>query len=139
MAGIVGPTRPARMTSIKFTVFENDSLFSISQMSEPETFAISLVVDDLLPKVKGDTYWFEVDTCLFPEDLEDEDEEPEYGLVKCYQYNPTPKNGSLGESRIPHPFPEEAFNALKGKTFLVHPKQYGVNPWGKKVEIKFQD
>ena len=136
----------ASMSSIKFTVMEDDSLFPTSQMSEPEGFSISLCVEGLLPDVGGKDYWFEVD--MSPDDPEDEVEKegeeeemyegPKYGLVKCYQQNPNPKNSSWGESKIPHPFPEEVFNDLKGKTFLVSPVQYGVNPWGKKVQIVFE-
>ena len=118
------------MSSISFLVYENNSQFSISDMSEPESASIAERVDALLPEPKG-SYWFEVDVCVFEED------EPPYGLVRCYQENPKPKNGSLGESRIPHPLPPELLEAVEGKTFQVQPKQYGVNPWGAKVEIKF--
>lgn len=99
-------------------------------MSEPESSAIAECVEALLPKSKG-AYWFEADVVLFDED------EPPYGLVRCYQKNPNPKNGSLSESQLPHPLPQELLDAVEGKTFRVHPKQYGLNPWGATVEIKF--
>jgi hypothetical protein len=103
-------------------------------MTEPESAAIEECVDDLLPMSKG-TYWFEPDLCLLDED---EDEMPSYGLVSCYTENPRPKDGSLGESRIPHPLPKELLDALQGKTFRVYPRQLGLNPWGEKVEIVFE-
>lgn len=129
--GLPNPVKT--MSSLKFFVNENNNRFSISNMSEPECYSISLCVEALLPSPKGN-YWFEVDTCL----LEEEDDSPSYGLVQCYQENPTPKDGSLGESRIPHPVPKELLDAVQGKRFHVDPIQYGLNPWGKSVEIVFE-
>lgn len=125
------------MNAIKFYVNENNKRFSIKDMTEPECYSISECVDLILPTPNGN-YWFEVDTCLLDiEECVDQDE-PSYGLVVCYQENPTPKDGSLGESRIPHPVPKELLDALQGKTFHIDPKQYGLSPWGKNVEIVFE-
>lgn len=122
------------MSSIKFFVKEDDKDFPVWQMTEPESAAIGECVDDLVPHESkwADKYWFEADLCLL-----DEDEAP-YGVLHCFTHNPSPKNGSLLESRIPHAIPEEVLQALSGKTFVVHPRQLGLNPWGKKVEIVFE-
>ena len=119
------------MTSIKFYVTENTVSFPISEMSEPERFAIGLCVEELAPKPRGE-YWFEVDTCPF------DNEEDDYGLLRCYQQNPSPKTMNPSECKIPHPLPKELLAAVEGKSFSVEPKQYGVNPWDKKVEIRFE-
>jgi hypothetical protein len=42
------------------------------------------------------------------------------------------------ESRLPHPIPQDILTKLAGKTFVVHPRQLGLNPWGKKVEVIFE-
>lgn len=127
------------MSSIKFFVKEDGREFSVCEMSEPESAAIEECVDDLIPaQFKWSTeLWFEVDLinlCV----LDDEEEESEWGVLRCFTHNLTPKNGSLLESRVPHPFPTEVLQALSGKTFVVYPRQLGVNPWGKKVEIVFE-
>jgi hypothetical protein len=122
----------SKMSFLKFFVKENGKEFAISDMSEPETAAIEECVVDLLPKPKG-PYWFEPDTCL-----EDLDDAVPYGVVWCYTDNPNPKDGSLGQSRIPHPVPQELLEAVQGKTFHVVPRQLGVNPWGHSVEIVFE-
>lgn len=119
------------MSAIKFYVIEDDETFSLSQMSEPECFAIEQCVYGRIPEPEGN-YWFEIDTCLF-----EEDDESEYGLVRCCKENPNPKDGSERESKIPHQVPKELL-ALHGKTFRVYPVQYGLSPWGKKVEIRFE-
>ena len=121
------------MSYIKFFVKEDGKEFPVCQMTEPETAAIEECVWDLLPKSKG-VYWFEPDTCL----IDFDDEDYPYGVVWCYIHNPEPKNGSLGESRIPHPVPKELVDAVAGKTFRVYPRQLGVNPWGSVVEIIFE-
>jgi hypothetical protein len=131
-------------TSLKFFVKENGGDFPISHMTEPETAAIEECVDDLIPSEhKYTSYWLEAETCLSPED-EDEDEddafeEPVYGLLKCYTHHPNPKSFSIAGSRIPHPIPSDLLKQLAGKTFRVYPRQLGVNPWGEKVEIMFED
>jgi hypothetical protein len=119
------------MSSLKFFVKEDGREFPVCEMSAPEGAAIGECVNDLIPYTT-DSYWFEADTCLF-----DEDEAP-YGILRCYTYNPTPKDGSMDESRIPHPFPTELMEALSGKTFRVHPRQLGLSPWGTKVELVFE-
>lgn len=121
------------MSSLKFHVYEDGRMFSVSEMTEPESAAISECLDALLPKPKSDSYWFEPDLCLFNEEVED----PPYGLIQCYAPNPTPKDGSTLESRIPHALPDE-LKALSGKTFQVRPRQFGLSPWGKVVEIVFE-
>jgi hypothetical protein len=119
------------MSTIKFFVIEDGEPFSISQMSEPEGYSIGLCVKKLLPNTNSEDYWFDVDTCLFDED----EVEPEFGLLRCYKDNP---NEGVFESRIPHPIPKKILDSLHGKTFRVYPKQYGLSPWGKKVEIRFE-
>lgn len=123
------------MMTLKFFVKENDTDFPLSQMSEPETFAISECVRTLLPVSEEEDCWFEPDVCVF---VRDEEEEPAYGLVRYYQENPNPKDYSLAESRIAKEIPQTVIDSLQGKTFRVKPKRYGVNPWGKKVEITFE-
>jgi hypothetical protein len=127
------------MSYLKFFVKENGRPFSVSEMSEPETAAIAECVDQLIPNTYQYTsdYWLEVETCLIDEEFRDE--EPEYGIVRCYTQNPNPKNGSLGESRLHHPFPKELAEKLYGKIFHVTPRQLGLNPWGHSVEIIFED
>lgn len=122
-------------SSIKFYVRENEKMFPLSSMSEPEQFSIQQEVNGLLPKPKGTDFWFEVDTCL----LDCEEEEPAYGLVCCFKQNPSPKNDSDMESKIPHPFPAEVLEKLYGSTHSVSPTQYGLNKWGNKVEILFEN
>jgi hypothetical protein len=132
-------------TQIRFFVYENGNLFSLSQMTEPESAAISECVHDLLPSIFSmRDFWMEVETCLFDEDEdEDEDEdgeykEPDYGLLKCRRHNPKPNNGSWGQSSIAGPIPDDILKLVNGKRFEVHPRQLGLNPWGDKVEIQFE-
>lgn len=124
------------MSSLKFTVKENDKLFPVCEMTEPECAAIEECVNDLIPSFceNRHDYWLEPDLCL----LEEDEEMPSYGLLCCYTHNPNPKNGSLAESRIPHPLPKEVLDQLAGKTFLVNPRQLGLSPWGNKVEVVFE-
>ncbi len=123
-------------TNLKFFVRENGEDFPLSHMSEPECAAIGECVDDLCPTSWGAEYWFESDTCVTEED-EDEDL-PAYGLLRCLTHNPNPRNGSVFASRLPHPIPQDVLTKLAGKTFVVHPRQLGVNPWGAKVEVLFE-
>lgn len=123
------------MNSLKFFVKENGSLFETSQMSEPESFAISECVKSLVPDSKDYESWFDVDMCPF---ISDGDEEASYGLLQYFTQNPNPKNSSWGEMGIPKAMPESILDALEGKTFVVRPIQYGLNPWGEKVEIVFE-
>ena len=120
-------------TSLKFFVYENGTQFSVSEMSEPESAAISECVDYLLPKSKSASYWFETDVCL----LDAEDEDAAYGRVWCYTHNLNPRDGSQAESRLPHLIPDE-LKALAGKRYHITPRQYGVNPWKHPVEIHFE-
>lgn len=122
------------MEPLKFTVRENGKLFPSNQMTEPECYAIQEQVESLLPKPQGD-YWFEVDTALL--DYEG-DNEPDFMWVWCYKQNPSPKNGSQNESRLPAPLPKELVDALDGKIFHVYPNQYGLSPWNGTVEIVFE-
>ncbi len=128
------------MSYIKFTVLENGKDFPVSQMTEPESAAIAECVDDLLPQhTFTPECWLEVD--MLPSltlNMEDDEDEPPYGIVICYKPNPNPANGSLLESRLEHPFPEDIRKSLMGKIFLVRPRQLGLNPWGEKVEIVFE-
>lgn len=74
-------------------------------------------------------------------DEQDDDEdyvEPAYGLLRCFTHNPSPRNHSMYESRIPHPIPQKVLDKVAGKTFRVRPRQLGLNPWGDKVEITFE-
>jgi hypothetical protein len=123
-------------TTLKFFVKENNNDFSVSEMTEPECAAIGECVDDLLPHPYSLEYWFETDTCLFEE--EEDEEEPTYGLVRCFTHNPAPRNGSLLESRLPSEIPQAVLTKLAGKTFRVHPRQLGLSPWGEKVEVRFE-
>ena len=123
-----------RTDPIKFTVKENGKTFPSYYMTEPECYAIQREVEDLLPEPKGD-YWFEVDSSL--SDYE-EDDKPEFMRVWCYKQNPTPKNSSEMESKIPAPLPSELLNALSGKTIRIKPIQYGLSEWADKVEVVFE-
>lgn len=126
------------LTTLKFTVREDDREFPVCDMSEPESAAIEECVNDLIPREfqYTDTFWFDVDTCFAGED-EGEDM-VEYGLLRCFTHNPAPKNGSLLENRMPFPFPKQVLEELRGKTFRVDPRQLGLNPWGTKVEVVFE-
>ena len=125
-------------TTLKFFVREDGSDFPLSHMTEPESAAIGECVDDLLPSPWGTEYWFESDTFVMDEEEDDDYEEPTYGLLRCFIHNPKPRNGSMLESRLPHPIPQTVLNNLAGKTFVVRPRQLGLNPWGAKVEILFE-
>jgi hypothetical protein len=120
--------------SLKFTVKENGNLFSASEMTEPESYSIEVEVNDLLPKPEGEC-WFEVDRTVWDNEC---DEDPEYMVLRCYKLNPTPKNSSQMESKLPAPLPANLLDAIAGKTFRVHPKQYGLSPWADNVEIVFE-
>jgi hypothetical protein len=125
------------MSFLKFFVKEDDRDFPVCHMSEPESAAIAECVNDLVPskyEMLSTSFWFETDVCL----LDEEDEQPSFGLLRCYTYNQTAKNDSLDESRIPYPIPEDVVTSLAGKTFRVNPRQLGLNPWGVKVEITFE-
>lgn len=130
-------------TYLKFTVLEDGKHFSVGHMTEPESAAIEECVNGLVPSEcewRTD-YWLEVDMCpSLDEEFRDDDadEEPNYGLLRCFAHNPNPKNSSQLESRIPHPLPKEVLEELAGKTIRVYPRQLGVNPWGSKVEIVFE-
>jgi hypothetical protein len=120
-------------TTLNFFIREDNRDFPVSEMSEPEGAAIEECVEDLIPsRFESTVFWFETDTCHL-----DEDDVP-YGTLRCFTHNPTPRNGSLLESRIPYPIPKEVLDALAGKTFVIRPPQYGVNPWGQKVEVTFE-
>ena len=95
-------------------VFENGNLFQLCHMSQPESYSIQREVETLLPKAECDDE-FEVDVTMTEE--MDNDEDVPHGLVRCA--NP------------------RRLDSLRGKTFQVTPRQYGVNPWADKVEIKF--
>ena len=126
---------------LKFYVRENGRDFPICHMTEPEGAAIGECVDDLLPNSWGTEYWFEADTCILDYDEKDDDgdyEEPTFGLLRCFTHNPHPKNGSMMESHLPHPIPDAVLRKLAGKTFVVRPRQLGLNPWGAKVEVLFE-
>jgi len=125
------------MSFLKFFVKEDGGDFPICHMSEPESAAIAECVDDLVPskyQMMSNTFWFETDVCM----LDEEDEEPPFGLLRCYTHNPNAKNGSLGESRIPYTMPDDIVASLAGKTFRVNPRQLGLNAWASKVEITFE-
>ena len=122
-------------TTLKFFIKEDDRDFPVCDMTEPESAAISECLDDLLPQTYTTNYWFEVDTCLFDED--DDDQEPVYGLVRCFTHHPIPKNGSVLENRLPYPIPQTVLDSLAGKTFRIHPRQLGLSPWGVKIEVTF--
>ena len=114
------------MTSLKFHIFENDDMLPLSQMTEPETYSIGLCIEDLLPQPNGN-YWFEIDMFLLDED----GEEPAFGLLYCYEDSPKHEKTS-------RPLPKELLDTVEGKTLRLEPKQYGVNSWGKKVEVRFE-
>lgn len=112
-------------------------MFPVSMMTEPETAAIAECLDDLIPSKQTD-YWFEPDLCILDEEFYKDGEEPDFGLLRCYTHNPNPKNGSLNETRIPYPIPREVLANLSGKTFRIEPRQLGLSPWAKIVEIVFE-
>ena len=128
------PSQPFKMNAIKFTVRENDELFPICHMSSHEAAAIEECIQELVPDSISRSYWFEVD--MSPE--VDTDEDVPYGVLACLTHNPKPLDWKLKNLSIPHPFPKGLLKKLSGKTFVVNPVQYGVNPWGKKVEIVFE-
>lgn len=122
------------MSYIKFFVKENGRPFPVCEMSEPETAAVEECVDELIPYTYQNRtdYWLEVDMYFEDEEM------PAYGVLRCYTHNPSPKNGSIAESRLDHPFPKELAQELYGKIFHVTPRQLGLNPWGHTVEILFE-
>ncbi len=122
-------------TTLKFFIKEDDSDFGLCEMTEPESAAIGECVADLLPSSYTANYWFEVDTCILDSD---DDEDPMYGLVRCFIDNPQPKNGSLMESRLPYPIPWSVLDSLAGKTFRITPRQLGLSPWGSRIEVTFE-
>lgn len=77
--------------------------------------------------------------CLLDDVPEAELGEPDFGLLRCFTHNPAPKNGTVLESRLPSEFPQKALDALAGKTFRVYPRQLGLSPWAKTVEIVFEN
>lgn len=125
---------------LKFTVMENETLFPVSSMSAPESDAIDECVMDLVPKKYkwSSEIWFEADLVLLDDFYDDSDEEPSFGVLRCFKPNPCPKNGSQMESRLPCEFPTDLLSELSGKKFLVEPRQLGLSPWGKKVEVAFE-
>lgn len=120
------------MYSLKFTVYEDGQLFSINEMTEPESAAISECVHDLFHLPAGITYWPEVDVVRL------DDDEASEGVLRFYTMNPEPKSGSLEDSRTPHTIPAEVLAKLTGKRFHIQPPQYGLSPWGKNVELVFE-
>lgn len=130
---------------LKFFIKENGSDFGICDMTEPERAAISECVSDLIPdKYLFDAVWFEVDTCILTDeddDSFDEDdtyEEPKYGLLRCFRHNPNPRYFTSMKSKLPTDFPQDVLDKLAGKTFRIYPRQLGVNPWGVKIELRFE-
>lgn len=121
--------------SLKFFVRENGTELSVFQLTSPEAAAIQECVENLIPRPfdRSATFWFEADMCL----MQEEDEEPAYGRLRCYTHNPHPANGSLDSSRLPFAFPTQLLTYLQGKTFQVCPQQLGLSPW-KAVEIVFE-
>lgn len=117
------------MTSIKFYLREDGEDFPISNLSGQEAPAIEECVTKLFPEKYGASYWFEVD-------MSPEDDFVPYGVVKCKTYNKDPKN--LLYANIPHPIPRTILQRVSGKAFRIYPIQYGVNPWGKVVEVIFE-
>lgn len=122
------------MTTLKFYVKENGKDFPLTEMSEPELFAISESVMTLIPKSEERNCWFEADTCVF---VSDDEEEATYGLLRYFTDNPSPKNTSEAESKVPKAIPQSTLDTLQGKTFHVKPIQYGMNPWGT-IDICFE-
>ncbi len=122
------------VTTLKFFVKEDGSDFPICHMTEPEGSAIGECVEMIVSSPFGAVYWFDADTCLF----EDEEDDADYGILRCFTHNMAPKNGSLDESRVPYPIPQDLLTKLSGKTFRIRPRQLGLNPWGKKIELTFE-
>ncbi len=134
-----GKNFPEQMpTTLRFFVHEDGREFSVSEMSSKEMDAIEECIDDLLPQdfQRREDVWCEADLVFGGE--EEEDDHPAYGRLRCYTHNPSPLNGSLAESRIPHAIPESVLEALAGHTFRVVPRQHGLNAWGNLVEIRFE-
>lgn len=123
------------MSQLKFYILENGADFPLSNMTEPERAAIHECISEHFPNSwpTNDT-WHEVDTCILEED---DEEEPDYGLVKCRQQNLAPKNGSLGELSIPAPFEADKIRKYLGKTLQIYPVQLGLSPWSENVQVRF--
>jgi hypothetical protein len=121
------------MSSLKFYVREDDSEFGTNVMSGQEWEAIANCVNDLICGTETNAWgdiWVEAER--------PDDDDATYGLLVFYTPNPAPKNGSWGESRVSAPIPSGILTAFGGKTFSIQPPQYGLSPWGEKVEITFE-
>jgi hypothetical protein len=120
------------VTSLKFFVREHGNVLPVFQLTSNECDAIQECVEDLIPtSFQGlGSLWFEADMCT--------DDEASYGLLRCFSPNPNPTNGSLAASRLPAEFPPQVLDVLKGKTCAVRPRQFGLSPWGERVEIVFE-
>ena len=110
---------------LKFSVYQDNVEFPVSDMSEPECAAIEECVKDLIPSSYSynSGFLFDVETSVADDLVEEEG----CGLLKC-----------MNDDQRPVPFPYELLKFLGGKKFRVKPNQYGLNPWGKKVHILFE-
>jgi hypothetical protein len=113
---------------LKFFVYENNVEFPVPDMSEPECAAIEECVKNLIPPAYNYTsgFVFDVETLTIDDIVEEEG----CGLLKC--------NSMLNGEKRAVPIPYELLKFLAGKKFRVKPNQYGINPWGRKVEILFE-
>lgn len=114
---------------LKFFVYENNEEFPVCDMSAPECGAIEECVKNIIPtsySYISSGFLFDVETSIADEAVEEEG----CGLLKC--------NIIVNGKERAAPMPYELLKFLAGKKFRVKPKQYGLNPWGKKVEILFE-
>lgn len=106
----------------------------LSYFSSQELASIDVCVDELSRSFSKKVIFRSETLCVEPVESNvptlDEDDEPAYGLLQCRVYD----NGTA----IPTPFPEEVLEKIIGKSFKVHPEQFGAHPWNENITIKFE-
>jgi hypothetical protein len=122
---------------MKFYVRENGHIFGTNEMSGQEWAAIEECVTNLVMEMDPSSAYSQ-DRTWAEAEMPDYDDAVSYGLLNFYTINPAPKNNSEAESRTPAQIPAGILATLVGKTFPISPPQYGLSPWGEKVEIVFE-
>ena len=117
-------------TQVRFFVYENDVLLPLSSLSGQELASIDKCVKDIADLCVSmanmpskNEFYFHSETLL----VENEEEEPVYGLLQCRAH-----------TNSPAAIPKEILANINGKSFKVTPQKLGLSPWGKNVEIKFE-
>jgi hypothetical protein len=121
-------------SQIRFFVYENDILQPLSYFSGQELASIDVCVDALSRSFSKKVIFRSETLCVEAAEGNDptldDDNEPAYGLLQCRVYD----NGTA----IPTQFPAEVLEKIIGKSFKVHPQQFGAHPWNENITIKFE-